>query len=77
MNKQTPVIQSIIESRMNIPYSDYVQNCIEMLESLPQKNFLDGLGDLLEQGMKSFVRNKLRSELLTLLRFYKEFPITN
>ncbi|MDR0830665.1 MAG: nucleotidyl transferase AbiEii/AbiGii toxin family protein [Prevotellaceae bacterium] len=77
MSKQTPVIPSIIESRMNRSYTDYVQNCIEMLETLPQKNFLDGLGDLLEQDMKTFVRNKLRSELLTLLRFYKEFPITN
>ncbi|GHT36795.1 hypothetical protein AGMMS49574_29030 [Bacteroidia bacterium] len=75
MSKQTPVIQSIIESRMQMPYTDYLQNCIEMLETLPQKNFLDGLGDLLEREMKSFVRNKLRTEFLTLLHFYKEFPI--
>jgi hypothetical protein len=33
--------------------------------------------DLLGQEMKSFVRNKLRTEILTLLRFYKEFPITS
>jgi len=36
---------------------------------------LYGLGELLEQEMKTFVRNKLRIETLTLLRFYKEFPI--
>jgi hypothetical protein len=77
MNTQTPVIQSIIESRMNMPYADYLQNCIEMIETLPKKNFLDGLGDLLGQEMKNFVRNKLREEVLTLLHFYKEFPIIN
>jgi hypothetical protein len=30
---------------------------------------------LLEQDLKTFVRNKLRTEILTLLRFYKDFPI--
>ena len=34
-----------------------------------------GMGDLLDDKTKSFVRTKLRAETITLLRFYKEFPI--
>jgi hypothetical protein len=75
MSRRTPVIKEIVESRMAMSYSDYLQRCIETIETLPQKDFLDGLGDLIDQKTKSFVRNKLRQELLTLLHFYKEFPI--
>jgi hypothetical protein len=60
MRRQTPVIKEIVESRMAMSYSDYLQRCIETVETLPQKDFLDGLGDLIDQKTKSFVCNKFR-----------------
>jgi hypothetical protein len=54
---------------------DYLQDCIDTIENLPNKNLLDGLGELVHPELKTFVRNKLRTEIITLLRFYKEFPI--
>jgi hypothetical protein len=42
---------------------------------MTDKHLLNGIGDLLEDNMKNFVRTKLRSETITLLHFYKEFPI--
>jgi predicted nucleotidyltransferase component of viral defense system len=76
MSRQTPVNQTIIEQRMGKPLSDYLQDCIDAIENLPNKSLLDGLGELVNQEFKTFIRNKLRTEILTLLRFYKEFPIT-
>ena len=55
---------------------DYLQDCIDTIENLPNKSLLDGLGELVNHEFKTFIRNKLRIEVLTLLRFYKEFPIT-
>jgi hypothetical protein len=52
-----------------------MQECIHAMENLPKRSLFYGLGELLEQDMKTFVRNKLRTEILTLLRFYKDFPI--
>jgi len=52
-----------------------MQNCIEALEGLANKSLLNGIGDLIEDKMKTFVRNKLRKETITLLRLYKDFPI--
>jgi hypothetical protein len=52
-----------------------MQDCINAMENLPKRSLLYGLGELLEQDMKTFVRNRLRTEILTLLRFYKDFPI--
>jgi len=76
MSRQTAVNQSIIEERMKKSLSDYLQDCIDTIENLPNKSLLDGLGELVNQEFKTFIRNKLRFEILTLLRFYKEFPIT-
>ena len=75
MNRQTSVNQTIIERRMGKSLPDYLQDCIEAIENLPNKTLLDGLGELVSNEIKTFVRNKLRIEILTLLRFYKEFPI--
>ena len=60
---------------MEKQFSDYLQDCIEAIEKLPNISLLDGLGELVNHDFKVFIRNKLRFEILTLLRFYKEFPI--
>ena len=75
MKRQTPIKMTIIEQLTQKNYSDYIQDCINAIENLPKRSLLYGLGELLEQEMKIFVRNKLRTEILTLLRFYKDFPI--
>lgn len=76
MQKQTPINQSIIETRMKMPYNEYVQKCIDFLESNENNNLLQGLGELMDDKTKTFVRNKLKNETISLLNFYKEFPIT-
>jgi predicted nucleotidyltransferase component of viral defense system len=75
MSTQTPVNKEIIEKRMGKPLSDYLQDCIDTIENLPNKSLLDGLGEVVDSELKTFVRNKMRSEIITLLRFYKEFPM--
>jgi len=75
MQKQTPVNKNIVESRMEIPYSNYLQRCIDTLESMTDKGLLQGLGELMDNDLKNFVRTKLRTETIGLLKFYKDFPI--
>jgi predicted nucleotidyltransferase component of viral defense system len=75
MQKQTSVNPRIIEARMNMSLSDYLQKCIEILESKPSKGLLVGMGELMDEGMKNFARTKLLSETIGLMKFYKEFPI--
>lgn len=75
MDKQSPVNKKIIEIRMNMSYEEYLQRCIDTLEISTDKGLLQGIGELLDNKMKTFVRKKLRTETISLLRFYKEFPI--
>lgn len=77
MENRTPINQRLVEKRMKMPLADYLQQCIDTLSSYsPERGLLNGIGDLLDDKMKTFVRNKLRTETITLLRFYKEFPLT-
>ncbi len=75
MQRQTPINKSILESRMEMPMSDYLQQCINVLESMSDKGMLNGLGELVDNDMKNFVRTKLRTETIQLLKFYKQYPI--
>lgn len=75
MQKQTPINKEIVETRMEMPLADYIQKCIDHLESMSDRGILNGLGELMDEDMKKFVRAKLRTETISLLRFYKEFPI--
>ena len=36
---------------------------------------MNGLGELMDEEVKKFVRAKLRTETIFLLRLFKEFPI--
>lgn len=73
--KRTSLNGKIIESRMGMPLSDYLQQCINQIEAFRDKKLLDGLGELMNPEMKNFVRTKMRSDLIQLLNTYKAFPI--
>jgi len=75
MENRTPINKNLVESRMKMPLADYFQKCIEMLNNVSDKGLLNGIGDLIDEKMKNFVRTKLRTEVIFLLNFYKEFPI--
>lgn len=75
MQKQTPINKEIVETRMEMSLADYIGKCIDQLESMNDRGILNGLGELMDEDMKKFVRTKLRTETISLLRFYKEFPI--
>lgn len=75
LKNQSPVNKDIVESRMQIPFADYIQKCIDRLESVSDKSILQGMGELMDNEMKKFVRTKLRTDTIGLLRFCKDFPI--
>lgn len=75
MQQQTPINKEVVETRMGMPLTDYIQKCIDHLENMSDRGILNGLGELMDENMKKFVRTKLRTETISLLRFYKEFPI--
>ena len=75
MKNRTPVNRTIVEGRMGVSYVEHLTNCISRLEQVNEKTLLQGMGQLLDGKMKSFVKSKLRSELIDYMKFYREFPV--
>lgn len=75
MQRQTPVNRKIVELRMKMPFQEYLEKCINTLELMSDKGILHGMGELMENDLKTFVRTKLRIETIHFLKFYKDFPI--
>ena len=75
MKNRTPINKAIVETRMKMPLADYIQKCIDQLQSMTDKGMLNGLGELMDEELKKFVRTELRNETISFLMFYKEFPI--
>lgn len=75
LEKRTPINNNIVESRMKMPFTDYIQKCIDLLESMSDKGLLQGLGELMDNSLKHFVQNEMKRETISLLKIYKEFPV--
>jgi predicted nucleotidyltransferase component of viral defense system len=75
MKNRTPINKNLVETRMNSTLTDYLQLCMDMLQKKSDKGMLDGLGELMDEETKKFVRYKLRTDTIELLRFYQQFPI--
>lgn len=77
MDHKTAINRCIVETRMEMPLADYLQKCIDTLETISDKGLLNGLGELMDKEMKQFVRTKLRRETINLMKFYKQYPIVS
>ena len=75
LNTQTPINTNIVESRMKMPLQEYIQHCIDTLEQVSDKTIMNGLGELTDGEIKKFAKTKLRQETISLLTFFKAFPI--
>lgn len=75
MQQQTPINKQIVEVRMKKPLADYLQDCIAHLEKMNDRNRLQGLGELMGDEMKTFVKTKLRLETIALFKIYAAMPL--
>ena len=75
MEKQTPINEEIVETRMKIDLPEHISNCINYLESVRNKHLLDGLGELMDKETKQFVKTQLLNECIGHLKFYEKYPI--
>jgi hypothetical protein len=60
--------KGIVEGRSGMSFRDTLAACIELLEKMDNKHILDGLGELLTESQKGWVRAKLKEETIFLLR---------
>lgn len=56
--------KEIVENRSGKSFEDTIEECIELVENIEDKNVLDGLGELLTEGQKDWARAKMKKEVI-------------
>lgn len=67
-----PINKKIVEDRTKMPYKDFLKKSIEAMEKFKDRNILGGMGELLTEKQKIWVKTKLKSETLFALRLALE-----
>lgn len=75
MQNRIAINKQIVENRTNLSLIPYFKKCIKAIEKIRESSLLNGLGELMDEERKNFVRKKLKSEVITLLKLYEAFPI--
>lgn len=63
----TDINYSIVKNRLDKNPKEYYLYLLNFLKNLSNHNFLDGLGELVDQNQKNWVRNKMVKELMGLI----------
>ena len=69
LKKKWPINKELLKERTGLEYIDFLKESIKMLEKDKNRNFLSGLGELMEdEKQKVWVKTKMREELIFLLK---------
>lgn len=67
-----PINKEIVEKRTQMSFTSYLGKCIQFAESLSQRNILSGMGELLDEKQKTWVKNNLKKDTVFLLKIRLE-----
>lgn len=63
-----PINKEIVEKRTGMSFKEYLKKCIEFIEVFPDRNILSGMGELLNEKAKSYIKEHLLIDVLFLLK---------
>ncbi|MFA5792247.1 MAG: nucleotidyl transferase AbiEii/AbiGii toxin family protein [Candidatus Gracilibacteria bacterium] len=63
-----PMNKNLIEERTGVSYKEFLQKCLTAVEQFNDHYVLDGLGELLNEKQKMWVKTKLKSEVIFSLK---------
>ncbi|MEA5078983.1 MAG: nucleotidyl transferase AbiEii/AbiGii toxin family protein [Anaerolineaceae bacterium] len=66
------VNQELVERRTGMPYKEFLETCCTVLEKLNNRQILSGMGEVLNEKQKNWVKSHLKDELLFLLKLSLE-----
>ncbi len=72
LQHEWPINTEIIEKRTKMKFKDFLLECIKIVEQIDEKRILAGLGELLDEKTKIWVKKNLKNELLFLLKLKAE-----
>jgi predicted nucleotidyltransferase component of viral defense system len=75
MNQRVMLKRSILDIRLNCSFDQYIDNCIDVVSGVGSTRILDGMGELMDNNLKNWVRLSLVKEFVTLAKMYRDMPL--
>lgn len=67
-----PINKEIVERRTKMSFKDYLKKCIAYVESLSDRSILAGMGELLDEKQKAWVREHLKKDTVYFLKIRQQ-----
>ncbi len=67
-----PINEELVEFRTKERFKDYLRKCIKIAEKVNKKYLLQGLGEVLDEKRKRWMKESVKKELLFLMSYYLE-----
>lgn len=67
-----PINKEIVEKRAGTDFKDFLKRCVSSLEKMSNQNILSGMGELLDEKQKVWVKENLKKDTLFLLKLKLE-----
>ncbi len=68
LKNRWPINKEIVEKRTRMNFKDHLKKCIAFVESLSDRNILSGMGELLDEKQKAWIKTNLRKDTVFLLQ---------
>jgi len=68
LHNDWPINKEIVEERTKLSFKEFLRECVEKLEKLPERSLLAGMGELLDEKKKKWIKTTLRRDVLFLLK---------
>lgn len=68
LKSRFPINKEIVENRAHLPFEELINNCVNKLERMNNRQILDGVGELLTTSQKDWAKARLREETIALLK---------
>lgn len=75
MKQRIHLKKNILDLRLQGSLEDYLERCINVVSSISRTRVLNGMGELLDPELKTWVKAKLVADFVSLARIYKEMPL--
>jgi predicted nucleotidyltransferase component of viral defense system len=63
-----PINKDIVEKRTKLPFREYLKKCVKFIESVTNRGILQGMGELLDEKQKAWVKTHLKKDAAFLLK---------
>ena len=60
--------KEIVEKRTEMKFASYLKKCVEFVENIPNRGILSGMGELIKEKQKDWVKSELKKNTVFLLK---------